>query len=62
VIPCSLLQGEFISVRFQRESIIIKEEFEKAQKALELERWQEFGNAMEKLRKLLILPVEGGNK
>jgi uncharacterized membrane protein (UPF0182 family) len=38
-----------------RELIRAKEEFAKAQKALELGKWQEFGKAMEKLKKTLAL-------
>ncbi len=44
------------------ELIRVKEEFDKAQKALEQGKWQDFGTAMEKLKKILILPSEGGNK
>jgi hypothetical protein len=42
--------------------IRVREEFDKAQKALEHGKWQDFGKAMEKLKKTLILPSEGGNK
>ena len=44
------------------ELIRAKEEFDNAQQALKQGKWQEFGEAMEKLKKILILPPEGGNK
>ena len=44
------------------ELIRAKEEFDKAQQALENGKWQDFGNAMEKLKKILVLPSEGSNK
>jgi uncharacterized membrane protein (UPF0182 family) len=44
------------------ELINAREEFDKAQKAVELGKWQDFGKAMEKLKKILIPPSEGGNK
>jgi uncharacterized membrane protein (UPF0182 family) len=44
------------------ELIRAKEEFDNAQKALKQGKWQEFGEAMEKLKKILILPKDGGNK
>jgi uncharacterized membrane protein (UPF0182 family) len=44
------------------ELIRAKEEFDNAQKALKQGKWQEFGEAMEKLKKILILPPDGDNK
>ncbi len=44
------------------ELIRAREEFGKAQKALEQGKWQNFGNAMEILKKILIRPSEGGSK
>ena len=40
----------------------VKQEFENAQKALEQGKWQDFGNAMETLKKILTAPPEGSTK
>ena len=44
------------------ELIRAKKEFENAQKALEQGKWQNFGNAMEELKKILIIPPKGDAK
>ena len=44
------------------ELIRAKKEFENAQKALEQGNWQDFGNAMEELKKILTIPPKGNNK
>ncbi|MEJ2164167.1 MAG: UPF0182 family protein, partial [Desulfobacterales bacterium] len=44
------------------ELIRAREEFDNAQQALAQGKWQEFGKAMEELKKILVTPSQGANK
>jgi len=47
----------------QRDELVhAREDFNRAQQALEHGKWQEFGNAMEELKKILVAPPEDANR